>query len=113
MTLDMDSMTGTDLLVLAGTSLVAALAAGALWPRRWKAAALVVGLLFPAYTASSIAVGIMRGSKSNNLFPIAIAIACVLTFVPAFLGAGVGEMIGRGVRRLERSSHGGNGDENS
>ena len=109
----MDLMTGTGLLVLAGTSLVVALAAGVLWPRRWIAAALVVGLLFPAYTALSVAVGIMRGSRSNNLFPISIAIACVLTFVPAFLGAWVGELVGRGLRRLQRSWHAGSGEDNS
>src|SRR5688500_18462917 len=99
MTLDMDSLTGTHLLVLAGSAFVVALAAAARWPRRWKAVAAVVGLVFPAYTLSSAIVGILRDPKSNNLFPIAVAFATVLTLVPAFVGAGTGGMIGRRLRR--------------
>lgn len=103
-TFDMDSMTGTHLLMLAGLAFIAALAAAACWPRRWKAVALVVGLVFPAYTLSSAIVGILRDPKSNNLFPIAVAFATVLTLVPAFVGAGTGEMIGRRLRRRHPES---------
>ena len=106
MTFDMDSMTGIHLLVLAGSAFVLALAAAARWPRRWWAVALVVGLVFPTYTLSSAIVGILRDPTSNNLFPIAVAIATVLTLVPAFVGAGIGEMIGRRVRRPRASSIG-------
>ena len=95
MTLDMDSLTGTHLLLLAGLAFVVAFAAAARWPRRFKAVALVVGLAFPAYTLSSAVVGIARDARSNNLFPIAVAFATVLTLGPAFVGAGIGEMVGR------------------
>ena len=104
MTLDMDSLTGTHLLVLAGSAFVVALAAAARRPRRWEAVALVVGLVFPAYTLSSAIVGILRDPNSNNLFPIAVAFATVLTLVPAFVGAGIGEMIGRRLRRCRSPS---------
>jgi hypothetical protein len=60
---------------------------------------LVVGLLFPAYALSSALVGVWRDPTSNSMWPFGVAIACVLTLVPALLGAGVGEMIGRGLRR--------------
>ena len=103
-TLDMDLMTGTHLLMLGGVAFVVALIAAARWPRRWWAVALVVGMVFPAYTLSSAIVGILRDPKSNNLFPIAVAFATVLTLVPAFVGAGIGEMIGRRLRRRRPSS---------
>ena len=104
MTLDVDAMRGTHLLMLAACAFVVALAAAAVWPRRWKAVALVVGMLFPAYVLSSAIVGIMRDPTSNNLFPIAVAMFCVLTLPPAYLGAGIGEMIGRGLGRRRESS---------
>ena len=99
MILDMDSLTGKNLLVLAGAALVVALVAGVAWPRRWKVVALVVGLLFPAYALSGALVGAWRNPTSNSMWPFGIAIACVVTLVPAFLGAGVGEMVGRGLTR--------------
>ena len=105
MMLDMDSMTGTHLLLLAGLAFIAAFAAAVRWPRRWKVVSLVVGLVFPAYTLSSAIVGIMQNPKSNNLFPIAVAIAAALTLVPAFVAAGIGEMIGRRLRRGRPSSN--------
>jgi hypothetical protein len=100
MTLDMDSITGMHLLFLAGSALVVALAAALIWPRRWRVVALVVGLLFPAYTLSSVLVGIRRNPKSHNLWPIEVGIACVLTLLPSFVGAGVGGMVGRWLARL-------------
>lgn len=107
MPLDMESLTPTHLLLLAGSAFAVALAAAAVWPRRWWLVALVVGLLFPAYTLSSALAGIRRDPTANNLFPVSVAIACALTMVPAFVGAGVGEMIGRGLshRRSSRDTH--------
>ena len=99
MTLNMDSITGTDLLILTGFAFVVALAAAAVRPRWWRFVALVVGLLFPAYTLASALVGIRRDPTAHNLWPIGVAFACVVTLVPAFLGAGVGEMVGRGLKR--------------
>ena len=106
MTLDMDSMTGTHLLILAGSALVVAFAGAVAWPRRWACVALTVGLLFPAYTLSSAVVGIARDPTSNNLFPIAVVFACVLTVSPAFLGAGIGAMVGRALRRQSGQASG-------
>ena len=98
MPLDMESLTGTQMLILACCALVIAAVAGTVWPRWWWLSALAVGTLFPAYTLSAALLGIYRNPSSNNLFPVAVAVACVITMPPAFLGAGAGEMIGRTLR---------------
>jgi hypothetical protein len=98
MTLDMDAMTGTDLLILAGAAFAAGLVGAIIRPRRWWLIALVIGALFPAYTLSAALLGIRRDPTSNNLFPIAVGFACLLTGLPAFVGAGAGELIGRNLR---------------
>lgn len=106
MTLDMESLTGTHLLILAGAALVVALGAAVVWPRRWQVVALVVGLLFPSYALSGALVGAWRNPTSNSMWPVGVAIACVLTLVPAFVGAGVGEMVGRGLARRRTAATG-------
>jgi hypothetical protein len=93
--LDMESLTLTHMLILACAALVIGLIAGAVWPRWWLLNALLVGALFPAWTLASALFQIYRNPGSNNLFPVAVAIACVITLPPAFLGAGAGELIGR------------------
>jgi hypothetical protein len=84
---DMDPV--TSLLVTTCSALVIALIAAAIWPRRWLLTALIVGCSFPAYV---MAYGLVSGA---NLWPIAGGLWWILTMPPAFLGAGVGEMIGR------------------
>ena len=58
--------------------------------------ALIVGCTFPTYM---LAAGLISRS---NLWPVGVVIGCVMTMPPAFLGAGVGAMIGqrRKARRL-------------
>ena len=99
MILDMEKLTGTHILILAGVALVVALVAAAVWPRRWQVVALVVGLLFPAYTLSGALLGIWRNPKSNTMWPFGVAFACLVTLVPAYFGAGVGEMVRRALAR--------------
>jgi hypothetical protein len=96
---DMDAMTLTAMLILAGTALLVALVAGAVWPRRWRLVALLVGGLFPAFIIANVVAGLVRNPKSNNLWPVAVAIACAVTLPPAYVGAGAGEMIARLMRR--------------
>ena len=100
----MDSLTGTHLLILAGAALVVALAAAVAWPARWTTVAVVVGLVFPAYALCSALVLIWREPKSNSVWFIGVGIACVLTLVPAFVGAGIGEMVGRTIGRRRTPS---------
>jgi hypothetical protein len=96
---DMDAMTLTAMVILACTALLVALVAGAVWPRRWRLVALLVGGLFPAFILANVASSLVRNPKSNNLWPVVVAIACAITLPPAYVGAGAGEMIGRRVRR--------------
>ena len=49
--------------------------------------------------ASDALAGVWRHPTSNSMWPIGVAFACVLTLVPAFVGAGVGEMVGRRLTR--------------
>jgi hypothetical protein len=95
----MDSLTGTQLVILAGGALVVAMAVAVVRPRRWRIVALVVGLLFPAYTMSVALLGVRRNPTANSMWPIGVAFACALTLVPAFLGAGVGELVARALTR--------------
>ena len=96
---EMDSMTLTEMAILACTALLLALVGGAVWPRRWGLIAVLVGGLFPAFILFDVAQSLVRAPNSNNLWPVVVGIACAITLLPAFVGAGAGEMIGRLCRR--------------
>ena len=77
------------LVLIPCVALVIALIAALIRPQNWLAIALVVGGVFPIYMLAS---GVIMQS---NLWPIGGLIGAVMTMPTAFLGAGVGEMIGR------------------
>jgi hypothetical protein len=79
----------TSLLITTCSALAIALIAAVIWPRRWLPIACIVGCSFPAYVMAS---GLITG---GNMWPVAGGLWWILTMPPAFLGAGVGEMIGR------------------
>ena len=85
-------MTAMQLLILACSALATALIAAAIWPGRRLLIGVIVGGIFPTYMLAA------AWASASNLWPVAVAIACVLTLLPAYLGAGLGEMIGRKLR---------------
>src|SRR6476469_7563311 len=81
------------LLIPPVSGILVALTAAMKWPGWWLPIALVVGCAFPACV---MAAGLISGS---NIWPVGGLIWFVLTMPLAYLGAGLGEMIGRTFRR--------------
>jgi hypothetical protein len=94
--LDMDHWTGAHVLGVIAGLVAAGLVGGLLWPRRAWLAGLFVGAVLPVLILINVVIGISRNPKSHNMWPFEVAIACVLSFPPALLGAAGGW----GVRRV-------------
>jgi hypothetical protein len=98
--IDMDNMSGVQILLLMGAAFAVGLAGGTAWPRRgWALWALGVGMVFPLLVVLTIVRDLSRDSASHNLFPFEILLACAFSLAPAFAGAFAGGLLRRSFRR--------------
>ena len=85
-----DSLYGTGLLLMFVCSLFfCSRGVGFLW------SAAILGMSIPAVVATRIIVDVARDNSTHNLFPFEIAIAVIVGFGVAGVGAGLGVLSGK------------------
>ena len=96
----MDQMTRLQFLVLLVAVIIISFLVFVIRDGRPWVAALIIGVVFPISVVAKILIDLRNNPTSHNLFPFEIAIACIVSIPPAFVGAFLGAAMRRAMRRM-------------